>query len=353
MTKWKGTTVPNSGYIEKVYFNTSLSIEEVVNELEKLTYVLTPFLSHPVSPLLFSENGSPVIFAVKGEYRGGIFYEINYSTDIINRVYEKVFSDSVGWKKDLCIINSSVIDIFSEIPVGTENDKISSLFSITQFEEIEEETTYEIGYLKSNKDEYFEYFEDVKQALIDKGLATEETPNEELSEIVKGISPLKKLLDTTKSCYYLFRNYDGTSVDDLISYDDTSNVTDMSGMFYKCSNLTSVPTFDTSNVTNMRSMFQSCSNLTTVPKFDTSNVNNMSGMFSTTCTSLKSILMYGMKVSFDISVSTKFERSDLVTILNNLATVTTTQTLTMRIANLAKLTNEDKEIAIAKGWTLA
>ena len=187
---------------------------------------------------------------------------------------------------------------------------------------------------------------------------------------------LKKLLDTTKSCYYLFRNYDGTSVDDLISYDDTSNVTDMSSMFYKCSNLTtvpefdtsnvanmynmfnncksltSVPTFDTSNVTNMRSMFQSCSNLTTVPEFDTSNVDNMSGMFST-CTSLKSILMYGMKVSFDISASTKFERSDLVTILNNLATVTTTQTLTMRSANLAKLTNEDKEIAIANGWTLA
>ena len=63
--------------------------------------------------------------------------------------------------------------------------------------------------------------------------------------------------------------------------------------------------------------------------------------------------MTGMKVSFDISASIEFERADLVTILNNLATVTTTQTLTMGSTNLAKLTDEDKAIATNKGWTLA
>ena len=60
-----------------------------------------------------------------------------------------------------------------------------------------------------------------------------------------------------------------------------------------------------------------------------------------------------MKVKFDISASTQFEKSDLVTILNNLAAVTTTQTLTMGATNLAKLTDEDKAIATNKGWTLA
>lgn len=83
-----------------------------------------------------------------------------------------------------------------------------------------------------------------------------------------------------------------------------------------------------------------------------SNVTGMSGMFSG-CSSLKSILMHGMKVSFDIHASTKFEESDLVTILNNLATVTSTQTLTMGATNLAKLTDEEKAIATNKGWTLA
>lgn len=139
---------------------------------------------------------------------------------------------------------------------------------------------------------------------------------------------LKNLLDATKSCYYLFNEYKGTSVDDLIQPNDTENVT------------------------NMISMFRECSNLTTIPQLDTSNVTNMSNMFFY-CSGLKSILMTGMKVSFDISASTKFERTDLLIILNNLATVTKTQTLKMGATNLAKLTDEDKLIATNKGWTLA
>mgnify|MGYP003441390180 CR=1 FL=1 len=38
---------------------------------------------------------------------------------------------------------------------------------------------------------------------------------------VKTESTLKKMLDATKSCYYLFSDYTGTSVDDLISYEET------------------------------------------------------------------------------------------------------------------------------------
>ena len=60
-----------------------------------------------------------------------------------------------------------------------------------------------------------------------------------------------------------------------------------------------------------------------------------------------------MKVNFNISSSTLFTREALVEILNNLATVTSTKTLTMGSTNLAKLTDEDKAIATNKGWTLA
>ena len=42
---------------------------------------------------------------------------------------------------------------------------------------------------------------------------------------------LKKLLDTTKSAYYLFKDYSGTSVDDFIKYSDVENVTNMKEMF--------------------------------------------------------------------------------------------------------------------------
>ena len=73
---------------------------------------------------------------------------------------------------------------------------------------------------------------------------------------------------------------------------DTSNVTNMSYMFYCCQKLTSldVSNFSTSNVTNMSSMFDSCTGLTSldVSKFDTSNVTNMSNIFNW-CSSLISL----------------------------------------------------------------
>ena len=90
---------------------------------------------------------------------------------------------------------------------------------------------------------------------------------------------LKKLLDTTKSASYLFRKYTGTSVDDLISYSDTENVTDISSMFYYCPNLQTIPQLNTSNVTDMSYMFRDCSNLQTIPQLDTSKVTNMYYMF--------------------------------------------------------------------------
>ena len=43
---------------------------------------------------------------------------------------------------------------------------------------------------------------------------------------------------------------------------DTSQVTNMYGMFSRCSSLTTVPDMDTSQVTNMYEMFYACSSLT-------------------------------------------------------------------------------------------
>lgn len=69
---------------------------------------------------------------------------------------------------------------------------------------------------------------------------------------------------------------------------DTSNVTDMSKMFYECSNLTSIPQLNTSNVTNMNWMFHSCSLLATIPQLDTANVTNMDSIFYN-CSSLTTV----------------------------------------------------------------
>ena len=95
-----------------------------------------------------------------------------------------------------------------------------------------------------------------------------------------GENTLKNLLDATKSCYYLFRDYKGTSVDDLIQPNDTENVTNMGYMFTNCDKLTSIPQLNTSKVTNMYKMFNYCSKLTSIPQLNTSNVTDMRDMFS-------------------------------------------------------------------------
>ena len=133
---------------------------------------------------------------------------------------------------------------------------------------------------------------------------------------------------------------------------ETSNVTNMSYMFSDCYKLSTIPKLDTHNVTNMRGMFSYCNSLTSIPQLDTSSATNMSYMFNG-CSKLTEIHITGMKVSFNITSSTLFTREALVEILNNLATITTTEKLTMGSTNLAKLTDEDKAIATNKGWTLA
>ena len=204
-----------------------------------------------------------------------------------------------------------------------------------------------------------EFLTDVANAIRTKTGTTQPINAQDFSDKILSIqtggggeNTLKNLLDATKSTFHLFYKYNGVSVDDLIQPNDTENVNNMSSMFSKCYRLTTIPQLNTGNVNDMSSMFSYCYNIETIPQLDVSNVTDASNMFFQ-CNILKSILMIGMKVSFNISSSTKFEESDLVTILNNLATVTTTQTLTMGATNLAKLTDEEKAIATNKGWTLA
>ena len=135
---------------------------------------------------------------------------------------------------------------------------------------------------------------------------------------------------------------------------NTSKVTSMNYIFAGCRSLTSVPAFNTSNVTNMIGTFSECSSLISIPAFDTSKVTNMSYILSG-CRSLEEVHMFGMKVDFDISSSTKFTREALLEIINNCQDLTgqTSHKIWMGSTNLAKLTDDDKLIATNKNWTLA
>lgn len=99
-------------------------------------------------------------------------------------------------------------------------------------------------------------------------------------------------IDTSKvtDMSYMFRDYKGSELD--ASNLNTSNVTDMQGMFNVCSHLTAldISHFDTSNVTDMNYMFSCCTRLTTldVSHFGTSNVTDMSNMFGS-CSNLTTL----------------------------------------------------------------
>ena len=99
-------------------------------------------------------------------------------------------------------------------------------------------------------------------------------------------------------------------------------------------------------------MFRGCSKLVEIGEFDFSKLLVLQQTFNQ-CSSLKSIHIKHFKVSFDIHYSTAFEEADLVEIISNLDTVSTTQTLTMGATNLAKLTDAEKQVATDKGWVLA
>ena len=117
-------------------------------------------------------------------------------------------------------------------------------------------------------------------------------------------SRLNEVVNAYKSCNTMFLYSDDSLVELNLFIDDnnnavarakikhlyfmrnfnTSNVTDMGGMFYGCSGLTTleVSNFDTSNVTNISNMFYHCSSLTTldVSNWDTSKVIYIHNMFN-------------------------------------------------------------------------
>ena len=110
-----------------------------------------------------------------------------------------------------------------------------------------------------------------------------------------GGNTLKTLLDATKSCYYLFRDYSGESVNDLISYSDTENVTNMSYVFAFCLNLTTIPQLDTRSATDMTAMFYNCKLLTTIDiTYMNSSPNTDNYTFAYNCYSLTKLIIRNM-----------------------------------------------------------
>ncbi len=126
-----------------------------------------------------------------------------------------------------------------------------------------------------------------------------------MSFIFYGCSNLKNLdlsnFDTSSVTDMWSMFYGCSNLENLdLSNFDTSSVTDMWSMFYGCSSLCSldVSGFDTSNVGGMESMFEGCSNLDDLDlsNFDTSSVTNLAYMFEG-CHNLRRLNLAGFDTS--------------------------------------------------------
>lgn len=136
--------------------------------------------------------------------------------------------------------------------------------------------------------------------------------------------------------------------------------------FQMCDALTGV-TLDGAKPRDIGYLFSGDSNLTDVGEIDCSNIGVGYISVTTTdafygCTSLANFGgLKSMKYNFSLSPCTALTEASLVNILNGLYDFTGNKnnpnsqqgTLTLGSTNLAKLTDEQKAIATAKGWTLA
>ena len=153
----------------------------------------------------------------------------------------------------------------------------------------------------------------------------------------------------------------------------------MNSMFSNCKNISTLDLskLSTDKVTDMGSMFTGCSlNVTltnrTNPKLTKINTMfnvyygttiNMSGFSIANSTNNENFInvapnLINLTAPSNISKSIKITASSLtvdslMSIINNLATVSTTQNLEIGSANLAKLSDEQIAIAVNKNWSLS
>ena len=177
---------------------------------------------------------------------------------------------------------------------------------------------------------------------------------------------------------------------------NTTKVTDVESMFYKCSSLTTIPPLDFSNVTSVGWLFASCSELMSLPDLNLSKVTKF--IYSTytngwlyNCSKLQSIgvldcdsvtdiryvlgatnnnlthlggfrnlgktsSLTGTNTNYFMTYAPNLTYQSIMNVLNLLydraANGLSNLTLKLHANHMALLSDEDKLVAINKGWTL-
>ena len=143
---------------------------------------------------------------------------------------------------------------------------------------------------------------------------------------------------------------------------NVSKVTNMGGMFNSCYGFKSLDlsSWDVGSVTDMNSMFSYCQFMTSLnlSNLDMSNVTNMNYMFEGTF-SLSTLNMNGAilpKIDLEIGLhgSNNLTVESLISVLNALPQLSEGESHYIQLGstNIDKLSDDQKAIAINKGWVL-
>lgn len=137
--------VPNTGYLNKVYFDTSLSVDEVVEIASKVDTSLYDGAEY----LLLTEDGSKMIMLLNAD--GIVFIGDKETTYFHNITDSDMLAEAevdfeAGWNPNITmpvIINANVINYFlgEDAPICRQNDKLIDLFYTYPSELIKEEVT--------------------------------------------------------------------------------------------------------------------------------------------------------------------------------------------------------------------
>lgn len=171
----EGTAIPVGEPVERIYFNTNLSIEETNAYLSQLNYVQTPLNEMPLNVLYASSDGGELFALIAFEAGEEGYYISLLRSSISVSPFSSTWvfrGNAYGWNVIL-ENNSGYYDIvgsissaseyegyspltnFQGLPIGLENEKIKNVMSITPFVaegiipvgtlEITENGTYPVG----------------------------------------------------------------------------------------------------------------------------------------------------------------------------------------------------------------